>query len=220
MSEMWKNDLLGDAISVGAWARPAASGEFTAWSGGGHPLRRASDRAEFTPRAAATPEPAESDPVDLEAIRAEAFAEGFERGRETIAMEMAGERAAIANLIRAAEALQPENHGPLATILAETVTRLVRQVVGEVQIDIETLHARAEAVAELVTAEAGPARLRLHPEDIARLAHFDLGVPIAADHHLTPGTIVLETAEGWIEDGPQVRLARLRSQLDAMGLPR
>lgn len=219
MSDMWGTDLLGDAIPVGSWARPAASGQFTPW-GGGHPLRRASDRADFTPRGSAAPQEPESEPFDLEALRAEAFAEGFERGRETIAMEMAGERAAVAQLIRAAEALQPENHGPLATILAETVTRLVRQVVGEVQIDLETLRARAEAVAELVTAEAGPSRLRMHPDDIARLAYCDLGVPIAPDHHLTPGTILLETAEGWIEDGPQVRLARLRSQLDAMGLPR
>lgn len=218
MSEARETDLLGDAIPVGAWARPAASGQFTPWSGG-HPLRRASDRADFTPRGAA-PEPTEEESIDIEAIRAEAFAAGFERGRETIAMEMSGERAALAKLIRSADALQPENHGALASILAETVTRLVRQVVGEVQIHTETLRARAEAVAELVTAEAGPARLRLHPDDVARLSYFDFGVPIASDHHLQPGTIMLETAEGWIEDGPQVRIARLRSQLDAMGLPR
>jgi flagellar assembly protein FliH len=220
MSEVWETDLLGDAVPVGAWARPAASGQFTPWTGGGHPHRRASDRADFTPRGSAAPQPTENEPVDLEAIRAEAFAEGFERGRETIAMEMSGERAALAKLIHSAEALQPENHGALATILAETVTRLVRQVVGEVQIDTETLRARAEAVAELVTAEAGPARLRLHPDDVARLSYFDFGVPIASDHHLQPGTIMLETAEGWIEDGPQVRIARLRTQLDSMGLPR
>jgi len=37
---------------------------------------------------------------------------------------------------------------------------------------------------------------------------------------MASGTIVLETGEGWIEDGPQVRLARLRQQLDAIGLGR
>ena len=114
--------------------------------------------------------------------------------------------------------MQPEPHGPLAALLTETVTRLVRQIVGEVQIDAATLRARAEAVAELVTAELGPARLRMHPDDIALLEGLDLPLPVAPDHHLASGTILLETGEGWIEDGPQVRLARLRQQLDAMGM--
>ncbi len=192
MSDLWTPELLDGAARVGAWARPASTGHFTAWSDSDHPARRSADR-DFRPRASsmpAQPEPEAS--VDIEAIRAEAFA----------------------------DALQGETGGPLAAVLAETVARLVKQVVGEVVIDVETLRSRAEAIAALVTAEAGPARLRLHPDDIARLDGFDLGLPAAPDHHLPSGTIVLETGEGWIEDGPQVRLARLRTQLDAMGMPR
>jgi len=127
---------------------------------------------------------------------------------------------ALAELIRSAEAIKPEPAGPLAAVLAETVARFVRQIVGEVKIDPAMLKERAETIAEMVTAESGPARLRMHPEDIAMLDGVDLGLPMAPDHHLTSGTIILETGEGWIEDGPQVRLARLRSQLDNMGLPR
>lgn len=215
MSDLWAPELRGEAQRVDAWARPAQSMHFTPWSKTDHPKRRASD---FTPRA--TTPPKNDGEIDLDAVRADAFAEGFEKGRETFAMEMAGERAAVADLIRAAEALRPEPHGPLATLLAETVTRLVKQVVGEVTIDSELLKERATTIAELVTAEAGPARLRLHPDDIARLAGYEFCVPMAPDHHLSPGTIVLETGEGWIEDGPQIRLARVRAQLDAMGMPR
>jgi len=215
MSDLWTTELQDDARRVDAWTRPAQSTQFTPWTSEDHPRRRASD---FTPRASSAQ--GDNGQIDLDAIRTEAFNAGYDRGREAIATEMAGERLALAELIRSAEALRPEPHGPLATILAETVTRLVKQIVGEVTIDAQMLKARAESIAELVTVEAGPARLRLHPDDIARLDGCEFSVPMAADHHLAPGTIVLETGEGWIEDGPQIRLARLRAQLDALGMPR
>jgi len=55
---------------------------------------------------------------DVEAIRAEAFAEGFDHGRQAALAEFAREREALAQLIRSAEALQPEQAGPLAAVLA------------------------------------------------------------------------------------------------------
>ena len=214
MSEIWTSEIAGEATRVDAWARPAPTSHFTPWGGDGHPKRRASD---FAP----SPRPAQAEPVtNIETLRNEAFAEGFEQGRQTVMMEFAREREALAELIRSAEALQPEDSGPLAAVLAETVSRFVRQIVGEVQIDPKTLKERAEAIAELVTAESGPARLRMNPDDIALLEGLDIGLPTAPDHHLVSGQIVLETGEGWIEDGPQVRLAKLRAQLDNMALPR
>lgn len=216
MSEAWTHEWREAATRVDAWARPAPTAHFTPWGGDGasHPRRRASDFA---------PTPTAREPeavVDMDAERAEAFAQGFEQGRQAMIAEFARDREALAALIRSAEALQPEPAGPLASVLAETVTRLVRQIVGEVKIDPAMLLERAETIAELVTAESGPARLRMHPDDIAMLEGVDLGIAIAPDHHLASGTIILESGEGWIEDGPQVRLARLRQQLDNMGMPR
>jgi len=209
--------LFNDGVRVDAWTRPQTSLHFTPW-GDGQPKRRASD---FTPRGQAPKKDVPPEPeLDIEALRAEAFAQGYEQGRQSLGQEFARQTQAVAALIRSAEALQPEPHGPLAELLTETVTRLVRQIVGEVQIDATTLRSRAEAVAELVTAEAGPARLRMHPDDIAMLEGVELPLPVSPDHHMASGTIVLETGEGWIEDGPQVRLARLRQQLDAIGLGR
>jgi len=213
MSDLWTADRSGEAIRVDAWAKPPQSTQFTPWGAGEH-RRRASD---FAP----TPAPAAAAPVtDIETIRAEAFADGFEQGRQAMIAEFALEREALARLIRSAEALRPEPAGPLAAVLAETVSRFVRQIVGEVGIDPAMLRERAETIAELVSAEVGPARLRMHPEDIAILDGLDLGVPLVPDHHLASGTIMLETGEGWIEDGPQVRLARLRAHLDNMGMSR
>lgn len=217
MSELWTSEVGAAATRVNAWARPAPSTHFTPWGGNAdHPRRRASD---FAPSAMPSPPEDEPEP-DIETIRAHAFAEGFDQGRQAVLAEFARQREALAELIRSAEALQPEPAGPLAAVLTETVTRLVRQIVGEVKIDPALLKERAEAIADLVTAECGPARLRMHPDDIAMLDGTELGVPVAADHHLASGTIILETGEGWIEDGPQVRLARLRTLLDGMGLPR
>jgi flagellar assembly protein FliH len=48
----------------------------------------------------------------------------------------------------------------------------------------------------------------------------DLPVDVAADPALPRGTVVLETGHGWIEDGPAVRLDRLRAELDKMAAKR
>ena len=116
--------------------------------------------------------------------------------------------------------LRPEPANALALLLAETVDRLVRQVIGEVEVDAQLLIARAQAAAALVAKEVEPTRLRAHPDDIVYLEAARLDVPLHADPSLGRGAIVLETGHGWIEDGPAVRLDRLRAELDKMAAPR
>lgn len=212
MSDILSGSATAEAQRAENWARPPSRGHFTPWGGEAHPSRRSTDHEPVM-------EP-ESPIIDIDSLRLEAFDEGYDRGRQAALAEFARDREALAALVRSAEALQPDSNGPLAAVLSETVIRLVRQIVGEVKIDPAMLIERAEAIAELVTAEAGPARLRMNPDDIAMLDGVDLGLPLAPDHHLESGAIILETGEGWIEDGPQVRLAKLRTQLDQMGLPR
>ena len=223
MSNLWHPELSAGATRTEPWASPSTGGGFTPWTERAGAGRRSTDQGFVaTDRRAATretmpqPEPA----PDVDQMVADAFAAVFDQGRDVVMAEFAAERQALAALMRATEALQAEPSAPLAAILAETVSRFVKQVVGEVQVDVETLQDRAISLAELITAEIGPARLRLHPDDIERLQGLDLPLPTAPDHHLMPGSIVLESGEGWIEDGPQVRLAKLRTQLDNMGLPR
>ena len=113
--------------------------------------------------------------------------------------------------------LKPEPTGALAMLLAETVDRLVRQVVGEVEIDGMTLLARAREAAELIGKDTEPSQLRCHPDDAALLEAAALDIELVADPALERGALVLETGHGWIEDGPAVRLDRLRAALDRMG---
>ena len=43
-----------------------------------------------------------------------------------------------------------------------------------------------------------------------------VGVALAANPALSRGSVRLATAEGWVEDGPDVRLDRLRALMDDM----
>src|SRR3954469_20254172 len=126
-------------------------------------------------------------------LQEEAFALGCEEGRKTAEAEFAAERDALGKLAEALAVLRPEPANALALLLAETVDRLVRQVVGEVDIDADLLLCRARAAAELVGKDVEPSRLRAHPDDIAYLDAGQLQVPLCADPTLTRGSIVLET---------------------------
>lgn len=206
---------MSDLSAAGAAGQVASVGSF------------AFDRAEpmFTPWGAAPADPqGEADvfgaALDLEAVRAEAFALGWDEGRRTMELEFAAERESLLKLAQSLDVLQPEPTNALALLLAETVDRLVRQVVGEVAIDPDRLTARAAAAAALIGEETEPGRLRVHPDDLALLGGAALPVPLVADPALERGAILLETGLGWIEDGPAVRLERLRAELDRMGAGR
>ncbi len=183
--------------------------------------------AGFRPRNAEAGFAADNDedslPLTAEQERArleeEAFAAGHAEGRREAEQDYEAERDALARLAQSLQVLRPEPANALALLLAETVDRLVREVVGEVEIDATLLIARAQQAAALVAKDMEPTRLRAHPDDIVHLERAGLAVPLEADAGLSRGSVVLETGHGWIEDGPAVRLERLRAELDRMGAP-
>jgi len=77
-----------------------------------------------------------------------------------------------------------------------------------------------DANAALIGEATQPARLRVHPDDAALLREAPLEVAVEADACLERGTVLLETADGWVEDGPAVRLERLRAELDKVAAAR
>lgn len=152
----------------------------------------------------------------LEQARMEAFAMGFDEGCRVTADGNAADVEARARLAEALEMLAPAPSGMLSTMLSATVVRLVEQIVGEVEIDIERLVQRCDIVASFIEDNDDKSALHLHPEDIALLEGEEIGVQLVADNAMHRGCVRLETADGWVEDGPDVRLARLRAQLDDM----
>jgi flagellar assembly protein FliH len=204
MSNLWRAERADAAASLGSFVVRRGADPFRAWvneaEGGGAGAPSAEEEAQTR--------------EDL------AFAKGIAEGRALAEAEFAAERAALLTLAETLPTLKPEPTLPLALMLAETVDRLVRGIVGEVEVDGLTLLARAKAAAALIGQATQPACLRAHPDDAVLLAQAALDVAVEPDLALPRGTLMIETAEGWIEDGPAVRLDRLRAELDKMAAAR
>ena len=197
MSRLWHEDRAQAASSVGSFVIRRGETPFRAWGTLGDPASN------------------DTLPVDMACqVEEIAYARGLADGRATVEAEMAAERDAVARLAETLPMLKPEPTLPLALLLAETVDRLVREIVGEVDVDGLKLLGRAKAAAALIGEATQPARLRAHPEDAVLLREAALDVAIEPDAGLERGNVLLETADGWVEDGPAVRLERLRAELD------
>lgn len=155
---------------------------------------------------------ASTDPV--EQAHAEGFQMGFDEGVRLATEAVEADNQALERLTQALEQLAPASSGTLATMLSAAVMRLVEQIVGEVPIDTTLLQQRCEAVAACVEEGEGRSALRMHPDDVVLVEATAVGVPLVADPAMRRGGVKLETAAGWIEDGPDVRLSRLRTVLD------
>ncbi|NWK97106.1 flagellar biosynthesis protein [Sphingobium lactosutens] len=155
--------------------------------------------------------------IDLvEEARMEAFTLGFDEGCRVTAESHAAESDARERLIEALELLAPAPSGMLSTMLSATVVRLVEQIVGEVEIDMDRLVQRCDSVAAFIESNQDKNALHVHPDDAELLKNESIGVPLVADRTMHRGCVRLETADGWVEDGPDVRLSRLRALMDDM----
>jgi flagellar assembly protein FliH len=204
MSRLWREERAQGASSLGSFVIRRGAEPFRPWG---------------------SDSPAENDSGfssedEAGARESQAFARGVAEGRRTVEAELRAEREALLQLARDLPGLKPEPTLPLALMLAETIDRMVREIVGEVEIDGLRLLTRAKAAAALIGEVSQPARLRVHPADVALFAEAELDIAVEADPQLARGTVLLETAEGWIEDGPAVRLDRLRAELDKMAAAR
>lgn len=216
LSELWQ-DIGAQASRVSSLVAPPMA-TFTAWG-------RVPGLASFAPQTHAADELAmlgsdleEDAIIDPAAIHDQAFAAGHAEGLAMLERAILDERASVARLAESLEALRAEPAGPLAALLARTVDRLVRQVVGEVAIDGDRLLERARAAAELIVDETAPVRMRVHPADHERLAGAALPVELVPDATIAPGAVSVEGTDGWIEDGPAAALDRLAHLLDRMGV--
>ncbi len=182
---------------------PVALADAMARSSGFRPLSFVTDVHE--------PETAAETPADVDVD--DPFALGLAEGQRLAEAAFVAERHQLLTLLASAEALQDEPSEELAQLIAETVERLVRQIVATAPIDAEWLQAQAETAAAMV-ADADKARtLWVHPDDAALLADCPLTLAIESDPAMVRGTVRLETSTGWIEHGRAVYLDELRSAL-------
>jgi len=209
LSRIFSVEEMGAAQSVALGALgQARAGTFQARFADGQEILR--------PRAASLRQdgPLKIDPV--EQVRAEAFAQGLDEGMRLAAESVVADQDAKMRLVHALEQIAPAANGALSSLLSAAVIRLVTQIVGEAPVNPDVLSRRVEAVSRFI--EDGQSRnsLHLHPDDIAMLSGYDFGFPLIPDGSLSRGSVRLDTADGWIEDGPDVQLSRLRAMLDDM----
>lgn len=159
------------------------------------------------------PEP-EIDPI--EQASQQAFVAGFQEG-ERITREAAEADDSIRrDLIAAIGQLGGVGEGALASLLSHSVLRLVTQIVGEVPVDEERLAERCAAVAAHIDPDDGKAVLEVSPLDLPLIPTDALDVALVPNPQLARGSVRLATSDGWIEDGPNVRLDRLKAMMDDM----
>ncbi|CAN5447383.1 hypothetical protein BH10PSE12_BH10PSE12_24040 [soil metagenome] len=210
MSSFWSTAAAQDihAIGIGGYTAAGAKGSF-------QPLYADGNRAS-----ARTASPAAQDDIDLvdpvDQAHADGFAMGFEEGSRIAAEAAADDREANLRLADALEQLAPASSGTLATMLSAAVVKLVGQIAGQIDVDVDLLRARCEAVAGFIEETDAKSALHLNPADIPLVAGADIAVQIIADPQLRRGCVRLDTVDGWIEDGPDVRLSRLKAMLDDM----
>lgn len=141
------------------------------------------------------------------------FARGLAEGQRIAETAHQLEREKLLALITSCQALQDEPSEELAQLIAETVERLVHQIVATAPIDANWLKTQAEVAASMV-AEADKVRtLWVNPADAALLYDCQLKLPVESDPAMMRGTVRIETSAGWIEHGRAVYLDELRAAL-------
>ncbi len=146
----------------------------------------------------------------------DAYANGYAGGEAASALQWAEDQAALKAMLTQLPQLTPQPARALAMVLAQAVSRLVEQVVGELAVDPAFLARRCAVVADMITSAMEPVRLHLHPDDMAIVSAARPGLELVPDAARARGSLLLETGDGWIADGPEIRLAALRDALDAM----
>ncbi|MBN8829384.1 MAG: flagellar biosynthesis protein [Sphingomonadales bacterium] len=221
MSRIWPGNQIAKAETVAGW------GSFGSLARGSEGFRslytddQGSRAWNLTHPGAPTAMPEEpieepQGPDPIEEAAQQAFVQGFQEGERMAREAVELDNAARETLAAALQLVARSGEGELAAMLSHAVTRLVVQIIGEVEIDEAMLRARCEAVAACIDAEEGRAVLEVNPDDLPLLAMEELDVALAPSADLPRGSVRLGTAEGWVEDGPDVRLDRLKALMDDM----
>ena len=218
MSRIWSGQALDAVTPLGGWGAFGSIGR----EGGGFRSLYSEDQGSRAwnvthPGAPTHAESPEAEPVDpIEEAAREAFVQGFQEGERITREAMERDNAMRAELAAAIQLHAQAGEGTLATLLSEAVIRLVTQIIGAVPIDAATLQARCEAVAACIDGDEARAVIEVNPEDLPLLEMEQIGVALAANAALPRGSVRLATSDGWVEDGPDVRLSRLKALMDDM----
>lgn len=191
----------------------------------------------FPPVGGALPEPPPTDAepdlaaqADTEALRQQAYDEGFEQGRlagaqeARLALEQQMRQQRQAESTRLVQLLQhAEQHFDgleqrLADQLLALACDLARQVVRcELTTSHDSLQAVTREALHMAVEDGRPATLRLHPDDAAWLTRaqpdWPAHVRVVEDAQLAPGDCIVESTQGVVDGTVAKRWARAVANL-------
>jgi len=145
------------------------------------------------------------------------YARGYADGLAEAVERSAADTSAAEKIRHAITQLRAEPPEELGLYIAEAVSHLVRQIVGETQITPEEIIRRAQAAASLIAENDAATALRLHPDDAALVGTTIGAISVVPEPGLLRGDILVECAAGTIEDGNALRLAALDAALGLGG---
>lgn len=144
------------------------------------------------------------------------YAAGYAAARTSAVTEFEAERSMLLRLVEAAASIKLADPEPLGTLLAETVMRLVEDIVGAAPVDRDMLRERTLALAAAVHGPDSPVVLHVHPDCVALLDGLSGDVSVLGDPKVEPGQIIMIVGAGSAEDGTASALDRVRAALGAM----
>lgn len=170
--------------------------------------------AKFSPPSRQAPAEGEQEQIDT--VSAEAIAEAERRGREEALAQIASEDANRDALKLSFQRLDENLYEQLSSRLSEAVIAICEATLAPMALDKDALQHRCIAVASKIGDGLLEASLRLHPDDVAMLdPDFASTWHIEADPDQERGTVVFDTPEGLVSDGPAEWRTALR---EALGL--
>ena len=145
--------------------------------------------------------PPAEDPLDV------AFAEGYAKGSQdaaALAEQHAREADAARSRIESAfERLADEQNVELERRLRETILTLCEHTLAPLTTDPDALTRRISNALSLLRRSEDERVVRLHPDDLALVANrLSESIKVEPDAAMARGQLLVETADGGLEDGP------------------
>lgn len=144
----------------------------------------------------------------------QAYDQGVADGITQAQADMQASDAATLALAQAIDALRPQLSQGLCAMLLNAMKQMLEGSCGFAEPDAIVLENHCRSLAALVTRDMRGSALHLHPQDRALLGDIDCGLVLTPDPAIRRGTVSLNHADGWIEQGTQPMLDALQGLID------
>jgi flagellar assembly protein FliH len=144
----------------------------------------------------------------------QAYEQGVADGIAQAQAELQASEGATEALAQAILALRPQLSQGLCAMLLHAMKQMLERSSGFAEPDAAVLERHCRSLAALVTRDMRGSALHLHPDDMKLLGDAECGLVLTPDPSIRRGTVSLNHADGWIEQGTQPMLDALQGLID------